>query len=264
MAKGCRRLFQVRVGQYVYSTYFIQAFCDCKLWAELHEICKDLAKNNLDKVPEYQILSPTPTGTHKIVTLVRERNTEAFAAFASAVIFIADGQGECLHLGLSIIDTKHREKGLGTALNFFNVSGFSLNRRRLSFFLTNVSTSPAILHTVGKYLSEPYPFFDKETPGEVSLRVAQAFDAQMRREARLNETTRFCGHTFVFLEGNKGNEFYRPDGGEPIAVPKIQQYYEHRTDNQIGDVILQVGKVSPFSLLRGGMSSRFRKLIKGL
>lgn len=262
MVKECRRLFKIQIGQYIYSTYFVQSWCNCETWRDLHQTCKSLAKNNLDRVPEYQILSPVPTATQKIVTVVHARQTQRAAAFASAVIFSADGQGECLHLGLSVVDSEHRKNGISTALNFFNVLGFAVDRRRASFLLTNVTTSAAILHAVGKYLSGPYPFFGTEAPGEKTLCVARAFAGGMRVEARLREDARFCDRTFVFLEGNKGNEFCRPEGGDPVSDNRVQGYYKNHVNDTRGDVMLQVGRVSPYSLLSGGVFQRFKKLFK--
>jgi hypothetical protein len=191
--------------------------------------------------------------------MVQDNATAADVAFASAVVFSADGLGQCLHLGLSVIDAEHRKKRIGSLLNSLNAVGFAIVKKSPFFYVTNVSTSPAILHTVGKYWFRPFPYFGATNPSDLHVRVAKAFETSMRADARLSAAAPFDYDKFIFVKGNKGNEFQRPNGGEPLDQEDIQAYYAGLVDNSQGDVILQVGWASPYSVLRGHVVAKIQK-----
>jgi len=255
----CKTLFKFSLGRYKYTTYFIPSFAEGVLYEEVATHCRAIAKKHFGSVPDYQILAKVPTKNPKLTTLVHHRNTMQPVAFTSAVVFTAINR-RCLHLGLTVIDESERGNRICSILNSVSALAFVYRYKHFGFYVTNVSMSPAILHTVGKYWFKAYPYFANANPEHEITAVAHEFAEGMRDEVHILPSAKFCDSTFVFRCGNEGNPFHLPDGGTPARCEEVQEYYARRMQSAQGDVVLQVGYASPISVFYGHfLANLFRR-----
>jgi hypothetical protein len=191
------------------------------------------------------------------VTVAADARTGRDVGFASALLYEVPELGPALHAGLFVVDTAHRGKKISIALGSSNVLGAFALHGCTAMYFTNASTQAAVLHAAGRRLSAAYPFYASTRPCDASITLATFFAEHLREDARIHSSAPFCYDRFVFLGGNRGNEFSARGDSERIEDGDVRSYYARRMDVAAGDVMVQTGRISVGTLLRSSLMSAF-------
>ena len=235
-----------------------------RLVGELREV----GATCFDPLPGYQCFVGTPVELADKVITVARRPDGTMAGFCSAVLLPVEGCGDVLHLGLTCVRPDDRGAGLTHLLTA------KLMTRHVFLYapigrvwITSVACVLSSLGSVALNAEQVYPSpFGPAEPGAAHRAIAAAIDRRYRHKAAINAAARFDPKAFVFRGSVEGTVFEKraADTRFHHRSPALNDFYLGLMAMENGDEVLQVGHVSPLTLLRHAVTKQLLPRLRAL
>lgn len=199
----------------------------------------------------------TPHLEHAILTLIEDRATGtpiAFNAMQALECTLRGAPVDVIHIGLTVVDPRFRERGLAWILSGFTTFLLFVKNGLQPYWVSSVSQVPAAVGMVCEGAAHVYPgapeggrrtFEHVELARQLMLRHRAAFG--------VGEDAVFDAERFVICNAYTGGSDYLKKRWEDAPRHRDERYNElcrRELDYDRGDDFLQLGQVDLFSLWR--------------
>lgn len=192
-----------------------------------------------------------------IITLIYDRHTHAPVAFNALVSLdcVLRGQPhEVIHLGLTSVDPRYRERGVAWVLYGFTTFLLFMKRGLKPYWISNVTQVPAVVGMVCEATANCFPSPDPTARRTFDhLLLAKQIMSGYRWVFGVGEDAEFDLERFVIMNSYTGGSDKLKKSFEATAKHRDGRYNElcRRTlDYQRGDDFLQLGQVNLLTLYR--------------
>ena len=186
-----------------------------------------------------------------ILTLIHDKQTGGLIAFNALSILTCELRGrpqEVIHLGLVMVDSAARARGLSWVLYGLTTMLLFARRRLRPLWISNVTQVPAVFGMVSESFANVFP---SPLPGSRRsfdhLRLARAIMARHRHVFGVGPEAGFDEERFVITDSyTGGSDHLKKSFAEatPHRKPVFNEVCERELDYERGDDFLQLGQVS--------------------
>lgn len=171
----------------------------------------------------------------------------AFNALALMGVTVAGRREDVLHLGLVMVDPRHRERGMSWVL--YGLTGvilFMRNQMR-PFWVSNVTQVPAIVGMVAESFSDVFPVPGGGHRSFTHLVIAREISRRHRHVFGVGAAAEFDEADFIFRNAYTGGSDNLKKTFEQAPKHRTESYNDfcrHRLDYGRGDDFLQLGRMT--------------------
>lgn len=234
---------------------------------KLHEEILSVAGECLDEIPHYQCL----TGERKeysrvIISLARNKEGKLLGFCSSYILEV--GSKNVLHLGLTCVSPQARSLGLTHKLSSKVVKFYLLNYSLFKpAWISNIACVLSSLGNVALHFEDVYPSPFKREPSAEQKEIARYISENYRFELYINKGARFCDQRFIFEESVTGTMFEKSAEDKRFFHRNhtVNHYYKNMINFERGDEVLQIGKVSLFTVPKYALKKirrKFRRMVE--
>lgn len=235
---------------------------------QLTEELREVTSKCFDEIPYYQVLTGKRDEFQRAIICTARNKKGKLVGFCSSLALEIDSVGTVLHLGLTCVDPVARGKKLTHKLLSKLLTKYLLMESPLNgVWVTNCACVLSSLGNVALYFEDIYPSpFNKKDPTPMHLKIAEGISKYHRAPIAINYDAQFNAKTFVF-EGSVKDAIFAKDENDIRFHHRNQDltnFYRNHMNFERGDEVLQVGRVSLFTLPKYMFNSSLRKFQKGM
>lgn len=234
------------------------------LWLSLNEqrhlvadMRRVVASLGIGTLPYGLLAGDPPRLDRAILTLVEERATGAPVAFNAMQALDCTLRGapvEVIHIGLTVVDPRFRERGLAWILSGFTTFLLFVKNGLQPYWISSVSQVPAAVGMVCEGASNIFPG-PPEDGRRTFEHVVLARQLMLRHRAAfgVGEDAEFDAERFVIRNAYTGGSDHLKKRWEDAPRHRDERYNElcrRELDYARGDDFLQLGQVNLFSFWR--------------
>lgn len=224
---------------------------------ELNTLVQDMriiaCEDGESTVPAYGALLGDRHGLKdRIVIIAYERKTGKPIGFAAQTYLnlpFGKGVARVLHLGLTWVDKKHRNKSLPGILNIMANVLILVKYGFRPIWISNVSQVPVILGTVGQFYEHSYPdFTDDQKQLPIHKRLSTGIMEYHRGAFGVGEDAVFRPEKQVIENAYTGGSDSLKKSFEECSKfrdPRVNEVCKDTLDYERGDDYLQLGLLTP-------------------
>lgn len=227
------------------------------LWmapAELEQLigdCRKVVAASLPAPLDYGLFGPDPSASERtVVTLVTDRGSGEPIAFNALPLIPASLGGEemeVLHLGLVIVDPRHRSGGLSWIL--YGLTCFLLLWRRQlrPLWVSSVTQVPAVVGMVAETFDRVWPGPAGAAPSFAHRHIARQIMRGHRRAFGVGPEARYDDNRSVIIDAYTGGSDNLKKTYDMAAKHRHEDYNRlcaDLLDYGRGDDLLQIGQIN--------------------
>ncbi len=234
------------------------------LWTSLNEqrrliaeMRRVVASLGIGELPYGLLAGDPPQLDRAILTLIEDRETGttiAFNAMQALECSLREAPLDVIHIGLTVVDPRFRERGLSWILSGFTTFLLFVKNGFQPYWISNVSQVPSAIGMISEGASHVYPGLpDSGRRTFEHVVLARQLMLQHRSAFGVGPEAEFDADRFVIRNAYTGGSDHLKKRWEDAPRHRDERYNAlclRELDYERGDDFLQLGQVNLFSLWR--------------